>query len=166
MAFGLAAAALILAAEHQDEASGLIRELADGPARYQVIGANVAEWVRCALALSQPELAARLAGAVEPRTPLNHHADVACRAQLAEHGGDLAGAAKLYADAIERWRAFGDVHELAYALLAHGRCQAALGTGEAEQPLLEARDLFASMGYKPALAETEALLGGQAAAAS
>jgi hypothetical protein len=52
------------------------------------------------------------------------------------------------------------VPERAYALLGQGRCLAALGKPEAEEPLREARELFASMGYKPALAETEALLGG------
>jgi hypothetical protein len=36
---------------------------------------------------------------------------------------------------------------------------AALGRPEAEEPLRDARELFASMGYKPALAETDALLG-------
>lgn len=34
----------------------------------------------------------------------------------------------------------------------------ALGRLEAERPLRQARDLFAAMGYKPALAETDALL--------
>ncbi|MBA3245769.1 MAG: hypothetical protein H0T61_11430, partial [Actinobacteria bacterium] len=49
-------------------------------------------------------------------------------------------------------------------LLGQGRCLAALGQPPAE-PLREARELFASMGYKPALAETEALLAqGEAAA--
>jgi hypothetical protein len=47
---------------------------------------------------------------------------------------------------------------LAYALLGQGRCLAALGKPEAEEPLREAKELFASMGYGPALAETEALL--------
>ena len=42
---------------------------------------------------------------------------------------------------------------------------AALGRPEAITPLREARRLFDSMGYRPALAETEALLGeGEAAA--
>jgi hypothetical protein len=50
-------------------------------------------------------------------------------------------------------------------VLGQGRCLTALGQPEAEPPLREARDLFASMGYKPALAETEALLTrGEAAA--
>jgi predicted amidophosphoribosyltransferase len=39
------------------------------------------------------------------------------------------------------------------------------GIPEAAQPLREARDLFASMSYKPALTETEALLGESEAAA-
>ena len=55
--------------------------------------------------------------------------------------------------------------ERAYALLGNGRCRAALGDPEAETPLREARELFASMGYRPALAETEALLGESEAAA-
>jgi len=63
------------------------------------------------------------------------------RAQLAEYVGDVAAAATLYADSIERWRGFGDVQELAFALLGHGRCLLALGEpAEAEERLLEARD--------------------------
>ena len=54
----------------------------------------------------------------------------------------------------------------AYAPLGQGRCLAALGQADAEQSLREAQELFASMGYKPALAETEALLGETEAAAS
>ena len=55
--------------------------------------------------------------------------------------------------------------ERTYALLGRGRCLAALGKPQAAAPLREARELFAAMGYKPALAETEALLGQAAAAA-
>ena len=74
-------------------------------------------------------------------------------------------AARLYEDAAERWREFGSVPERAYALLGQGRCLAALGKPEAQEPLRVARELFASMGYKPALAETEALLRQSEAAA-
>jgi hypothetical protein len=49
------------------------------------------------------------------------------------------------------------VPELAYALLGRGRCLRMLERSEAEQPLREAQKLFASMGYKPALADTETL---------
>ena len=78
---------------------------------------------------------------------------------------DHAEAAALYAEAAERWREFGNVPERAYALLGQGRClpRSAARRGE---PLREARELFASMGYRPALAETDALLGESEAAAT
>ena len=50
---------------------------------------------------------------------------------------------------------FGNVPERAYALLGQGRCLLALGDPAAEQPLREAAELFSSMGYRPALAETK-----------
>jgi len=58
----------------------------------------------------------------------------------------------------QRWRQFGDVPELAYALLGQGRCLVALGTPGAAGALSEARELFSAMGYAPALDETAALL--------
>ena len=122
--------------------------------------------MRSALALDDAELAARLADGVEPLTPLAEHALAAGRAQLAEAAGDRPRPPALYAEAAERWREFGNVPERAYALLGQGRCLAALGKPEAEEPLAEARELFQSMGYKPALAETEALLEQTTAAAS
>jgi hypothetical protein len=85
---------------------------------------------------------------------------------LVEAEGDHAGAAVLYAEAAERWHEFGNVPERAYALLGQGRCLATLGASRAEPPLREAHELFASMGYQPALAETRTLLAGSAAAAS
>jgi len=39
-----------------------------------------------------------------------------------------------------------------------GRCLVALGTDGADGPLSEARELFAAMGYAPALDETDTLL--------
>ena len=71
----------------------------------------------------------------------------------------------LYTEAVERWRGFGNVPERAYALLGQGRCLSAIADAKAESPLREARELFASMGYTPALAETDALLGDNEAAA-
>lgn len=87
------------------------------------------------------------------------------RTQLAEHARELDEAARLYEEAAARWQEFGNVPKRGYALLRQGRCLRTLGRAGAEDPLLEARDLFASMGYKPALAETEALLGESEAAA-
>ncbi len=159
-----AAAALLFAAQQADEAKALLRELTDGPA-LQGVPEIAAQVVRLALALSETDLGVRITTALEPHTPLQEHSLVACRAQLAEQAGKLGEAAALYAEAAERWREFGDVPETAYALLGQGRCLAALGNPDAEAPLREARGLFASMGYKPAHAETEALLGESEAAA-
>ena len=74
-----------------------------------------------------------------------------------KHAGDHAEAAALYAEAAARWQEFGNVPEHAHALLGQGRCLLALGDPAAEQPLREAAELFSSMGYRPALAETNAL---------
>jgi hypothetical protein len=122
--------------------------------------------LRTALAAGDTALAKRLADALEPRYPLNEHALCAARAQLAETAGEQAEAAELYAEAAKRWQQFGNVPERAYALLGQGRCLLALGQPADETPLAEARELFVSMGYKPALAETNSLLQQTTAAAS
>jgi hypothetical protein len=96
---------------------------------------------------------------VEPRTELFQHALCTSRAQLAEAAGTYAEAAASYGEAAERWRDFGNVPERAYALLGQGRCLRALRDASAETPLLAARELFAPMGFAPALAEADALLG-------
>jgi class 3 adenylate cyclase len=159
MAFA-AASRLLLAQGRPADAKALLVELeqVEGTRDEPYYVSVLPEAVRTALALEDAELAARLVDGVEPRTPLSEHVLVACRAQLAEAAGDEEAAA-LYAEAVERWHEFGSVPERAYALLGQGRCLLALGKPEAEAPLREARELFASMGYKPALTETEALLG-------
>jgi hypothetical protein len=114
--------------------------------------------VRIALALDDGSLAHRVVDGVQPVTPLAEHALLACEAQLTEAAGEEGQAAALFARSAERWHEFGNVPERAYALLGQGRCLIALGNGGAEGALGEARELFTSMDYKPALAETETLL--------
>ena len=120
--------------------------------------------VRTGVALDDAALADRLVAGVQLATPIAEHALIACRAQLTEAAGDHAVAAKLYAEAADRWQRFGDVPERAYALLGQGRTLLAAGNGDAQEPLTEARELFTSMGYRRALADIEALAE-QAAAA-
>ena len=60
-----------------------------------------------------------------------------------------SAAARLYTEAAERWREFGNVPERAYALLGQGRCLAALGQPEAEEPLREAQGAFARWATSP-----------------
>jgi class 3 adenylate cyclase/tetratricopeptide (TPR) repeat protein len=155
-----AAGRLLLAQGRTNQAKALVVELeqVDGVRPDPYYASLVPELVRTALALGDPKLAARLVDGVEPRTPLAEHTLRSARAQLTEAAGDHAEAATLYGEAAERWREFGNVPERAYALLGQGRCLVAVGK-PAEVPLGEARKLFASMGYKPALAETEELLG-------
>ncbi|PWU24813.1 MAG: hypothetical protein C5B48_04490 [Candidatus Rokuibacteriota bacterium] len=125
----------------------------------------LASMVRTALAGDEPALATMLVDKLGSRYPLEEHALCACHAQLVEARGDHAEAAALYADAAERWRQFGNVPERGYALLGQGRCLCALGKPDAKESLRIAGELFSSMGYKPALAETETVLGRTAASA-
>jgi tetratricopeptide (TPR) repeat protein len=158
LAFGSAAATR--AAEAPERARALLAELEQtaGARENPYYARQLAAMVRTAPVAADPGLAKRLSEGLESRYPLDEHALCAARAQLTEHAGDNADAATLYAEAATRWQEFGNVPERAYALLGQGRCLLALDRPGAEQPLREARDLFAAMGYKPALAETDALL--------
>jgi class 3 adenylate cyclase/tetratricopeptide (TPR) repeat protein len=164
----LSCAAVALASEAPDRARALLRELEQSPAARGVsyYVRQLAAIVRTALASGDRALAERLVESIEPHYPLDEHALCAARAQLAEHAGDLVEAVALYADAAERWHAFGNVPERAYTLLGEGRCLLMLGRLGAERPLREARDVFASMSYEPALVQTEALLEQTAAAST
>ena len=169
MAMAVAAAARLLRARNEpDQARALLAELAQLEASRAdpLYASQLPELVRSALALNQPDLAARLLDGVEPRFPLAAHALSACRAQLAQAAADHAQAATLYAEAAEHWHEFGNQPEHAYALLGHGRCLTTLGHPGADVPLTQARQLFKSMGYQPALAETGTLLEQTIAAAS
>ena len=168
IATGFAAAAgMLVARGRHDEAHALLLELEQSPGvRGDVhVAAHLPELTRCALAIGDPALARRLVDGLEPFTPIHEHALCAARAQLAEAAGEHAEAAALHAEAAGRWHEFGNVPERAYALLGHGRCLRSLGRPGATVPLATARELLEQLGYKPALAETDALLAeGEAAA--
>lgn len=155
-----AAAPLLHAQAHPERARTLLAELDQMRAsRSDPVYATVLPGlVRSALALADPGLAASLTDGVQPLTPLHQHALTSSQAQLAEANGNHTQAASLYAQAAQQWQQFGNVPETAYAHLGHGRCLHNLGNPEADAPLGEARKLFSALGYKPALAETEALL--------
>src|SRR5207253_9139055 len=92
MLFGLAAASqALLAAGDHTQAQVLLRELAQLLGRVSsgfYTDVVLPDIVRCALKLSEPELAAQLTRAFEPHTPAQKHAAVACRAQVAEAAGN------------------------------------------------------------------------------
>jgi class 3 adenylate cyclase/Tfp pilus assembly protein PilF len=158
---GFAVAAAAVVAEAPAEACRLLAELERFPGvrGSSYYARQLPGMIRTALLAHDAALAKELADGVEARYPLEEHALCAARAQLAENDGDTVGAAALYAEAADRWREFGNIAESAHALLGRGRCLVALADPAAEQPLRQARELFMTMGYTPALAETERLLG-------
>jgi predicted ATPase/class 3 adenylate cyclase len=163
-----AAASLLHAQQHPDQARHLLRELDQIPASRSdlIYATRLAGVVRSALIVNDPDLATSLSHGVPAITPLHQHALTSCQAQLAEAAGNHTEAASLYAGAAEHWHQFGNKPEHAYALLGQGRCLHTLGDPAAHRPLIQARELFASMGYEPALAETDALLAESQHAAS
>jgi len=115
--------------------------------------------VRIALAGGDRGLAERLAGSLEPLQPLSRHAIVAAEALVSEAQRDYQAAADGFADAASRWRDFAVINEESHALLGRGRCLVALGRApEALATLTAARAIFARLGAKPALAETDVLM--------
>jgi class 3 adenylate cyclase/tetratricopeptide (TPR) repeat protein len=160
-------AALRVAQGDATGARALLAELSDAHAAWAAAyAANLATAIRAALAAGAPQLAAKLAGAVEPRHPLQQHAVATARALLAEHHGHHAEAAALFTDAAERWRRFEVPWERAQALLGQGRCLLALTRPtEAQDPLSTARDIFATLSARPALTDVDRLLA-QASAAT
>ena len=86
------------------------------------------------------------------------HCLLTARAVLAEAQGDLEGATNLYADAGDRWKGFGVIHEHAQALLGLGRCAAQTAHPDAHDQLIDARQIFIQLGATPLLAETDGWL--------
>ena len=154
----VAAARLVTGAP--DQARALLAEIEQTPGARDTpyYSRQLGAMLRTALAAGDPDLARSLVDGIESRYPLHEHALCAARAQLAEHVGAHADAAALYCEAAGRWERFGNIRERAYALLGQGRCLVALEDPSAERPLRQAAELFGSMGYRPALAETGALL--------
>ena len=120
---------------------------------------SLPDLVRVAIAAGEPELGARLADGLEPVYQLDQHAAVTASALLAEQHGEHAEAAALFADAAGRWERFEVPWEQAQALLGQGRCLLALGRPtEAGKPLHAARNILASLGTNPVLADANRLL--------
>jgi class 3 adenylate cyclase/tetratricopeptide (TPR) repeat protein len=163
-----AVAALLLVRDEPAEARALLAELDQTPnvRADPLYLSQLPALLRTTLALNDKHLAVSLTEGIEPLTPLFEHALTACEAQLAETHGDHLRAVELYADAAHRWQEVDNLIERAYALLGQGRSLRVLSDPAAEHPLAEAHELFASMGYKPALAETEALRRESQAAAT
>jgi tetratricopeptide (TPR) repeat protein len=108
----------------------------------------------------------RLVDSIRMTTGRAGHSLVGARAVLAEADGDPKAALFLFEEAAKRWGEYGFVFGRGLALLGSARCLIALGrTTEATPVLHQARDIFAGLDAAPTLAEVDALLGDQPAAA-
>ena len=83
------------------------------------------------------------------------------KALLAESKRDFGEALELYDYLVERWATFGNVLEHAHALFGAGRCLVQLGdASKARGRLDSARAIFAELGARPLLDETDSWLSG------
>jgi class 3 adenylate cyclase/tetratricopeptide (TPR) repeat protein len=128
-------------------------------------GVHLPDALRLLTSAGELELAETLPPTETEVDTRTKHAVETARAILAEARAEPEQAAERYARAAERWAEYGSVFERAHALFGHGRCLVALGrSGEAEEHLREAREIFLGLGAAPLVAELDALLGGDAAA--
>jgi hypothetical protein len=115
--------------------------------------------VRTALQIGDLALAQTLIAHVSPSLPLYRHALSSAEALLDEGHGEHCAGASGFSDAARRWHDFGVPYEEAQALLGQERCLVALGRASvAAAPLAAARRIFARLGARPALEETEELM--------
>jgi alkylhydroperoxidase family enzyme len=162
LAYDLVPSAAGLAAlGRPDEATGLLEEWAATPQPVSTVEYAwlVPEAVRVALRCSGLELAERLQHRGDGLLPVQQHVMASVAALLAEAHGEYEAAAAGFADAARRWHDFGVPYEEGQALFGQGRCLVALGRAhDAAAPLAAARELFARLGAKPALTETDKAL--------
>jgi class 3 adenylate cyclase/tetratricopeptide (TPR) repeat protein len=167
-AFALLAASAIRSRQGEQQATRhLITELAASRALISMVE-DAPEAMRTALAARDEELARRLSDRFESclptsRLPFHHHAMTSVAGLLAEARSEHESAAARFAEASVGWRDLGVPYEEAQALLGWGRCLLALGRPPAAvPPLSAAREIFARLKAKPALADTDDCLAGVA----
>jgi len=115
-----------------------------------------ADAVRVCVAIPDLACAERLLARTVTVPRRNHGTVLAARAALAEARGAPDEALQLHAAAAELWASFGHVAEYGQALLGRGRCLALQGrSAEARDDLRAARAIFARLGARPLLDETE-----------
>lgn len=110
----------------------------DGPDWSRLFDA--ARALRICVDLGRLDLGERFLDRPDARGARLEHANVACRAIVAEARGQTDEAASLYADAPRRWQQYEFPFERAHALLGHWRC-----TEDAES-LREAQAIFDRLG--------------------
>ena len=129
------------------------------PTQFNDCAGFLPEGARTALACRDPDLVSQLVEGERPVVPISASAWCSTKALVAEARGDHAGALVYFDEAARRWSDFGVPYEEGHALLGRGRCLAALGMPREAAPTLQkAQEVFARLGAKPALRETETVL--------
>ena len=144
-----------------DAAAALVQEIVSSPVTFTSVAlpAYLPAITRMALEVGRLDLAEGLLNNSVARQPYGAHSLVAARAAVAEDRGEMRAAIEGYADATERWEAFGHGVERGFALLGHGRCLLSVGhTDESSDALRRARQDFDRLRAQPAIRETDSLL--------
>jgi tetratricopeptide (TPR) repeat protein len=160
----LAAAPAYVQLGETQNALTLLAECLETPATVLSNYELVPSVVRAALSVGEQQLATGLFTCItadsDARPPLVQHVVTSVRALIAEAHGEYAAAAEGFAGAAASWRTFEMPYEEGQALLGMGRCLARIGRRtEAAAALHGARGRFAELEARPALEETDSLLG-------
>ena len=157
----LAASAARLSLGEARGAVSLLEKCMAVPRAVASLGDNVPEAVRVALKAGDEHLAAWIRKELESspeaqRLPLQQIVATTVAALVAEGRGEHEAAGVGFADAAGAGTTSACPTKRAHALLGQGRCLVALGRApEAAAPLAAARAIFARLGARPALAETD-----------
>ncbi len=145
---GLATAALVSSARGADrDAVGYVLELERLTRETLTFRSLCLVWpVRVATAAGELQLAEAFLDGSQHASAWDGCARPGALATLAEARGRRDEAASFYAEAAERWREYGSVVELAYALLGLGRCGDARAHREGEA-------IFSKLGASPVVAQ-------------
>ncbi len=166
----LAASAVRLQAGESEVALHLLTECFSAPRACVSIVEVVPGAVRTAIGAGGDGLAARIVQQVDSllpasRLPLEEHVVASIQGSVGERRAEHASAAACFAAAAAGWHEFGMPYEEGHALLGRGRCLVALDRApDAAAPLAAAREIFARLGARPALEETDEWLARSGAA--
>ena len=127
---------------------------------------NMPLLARTAAAVGETQRAAEFVSQVYPRFGFEYIDTLAeaARAVLAHADGDYERAADLASSVVEPLAEAMAFPERGHALQLLGQAKIALGDPSGLDAVRSARDVFAELGMRPALAEVEALLEGEVAA--
>jgi tetratricopeptide (TPR) repeat protein len=124
-----------------------------------MIASFMTDLVRLAVGTGDLELARRLLDANPEPPGRGENVAATGRVLIAEAEGQVEEALEGFRNAADRWGRYGHVIEQGRALVGVGRCLVALGrSGEAVEPLRQARELFTPPGATVLLGEVDDVL--------